>query len=191
MRTINIKLAAVRGLIKVETNATTLGELKKEISENYSDQNIPTTNVKFVDIKTKNSLEDDRALLPAGDAYFLPVPITSKSGVEILSEEEVDEMGYNEARSYGSALNKENGAAIALSGRRDDIVPRIKEFLASQNSADGQQAVGLLKDAVELINAAISKVKEIKSGTEVEYAIPGMTLEELEKECDLLMKKLG
>jgi len=191
MRTINVKLAAVRGLIKIETNATTLGEFKNEINENYSDQNIPTTNVKFVDIKTKISYEDDRALLPAGDAYFFPVPITSKSGIEFLSEEEVDEMGYNEVRSYGSSLNKENGATISLSGKRDDIIPRIKEFLSSQDSTEAQQPVELLKDAVKLINAAISKVKEIKLKENVEYAIPGMTLEELEKECEILIEKLG
>lgn len=192
MRTISVKIPSLPNLVKVETSANTLLEFKSDVAKSEHSDVISFDNVKFVDIKTMNEVSMDQAILPSGDLYLLAVPVKSKSGVDVNTLNEIDELGYNDARKLGSQLNKENGAELDLSGRRDDIVPRIKEYVESQKTSPSEQVntiAGNLKTAIELINEAMLQIKELKPEDRkaIEYAIPGMTMEELaEREEEIL-----
>lgn len=93
-RTIKIKTDEQASLITVETSATTLGELKKEVSINWD-------NTSVVVKDTKTSLPFDESILPGGNTLLFVFPQKSKSGA----------YNYKEAKAKIKAL-KEVGVTI-------------------------------------------------------------------------------
>ena len=104
-------------------------------------------------------------------------------------------MGYSELRSLGSKLNKENGAAIDLSGKRVDILDRIATWLEDNNpEVDSSNLGELADDIMENANAIIESAAELKkmklSAAEEPVALK-ITLTQLQKEAEELKKLLG
>ena len=78
MKRINLRATTIRGSVNLETNATTLGELKRDIRLNGLD--IPTHNVSFVDYDTDASYNSDSAIIPDRDATFMVITEKSDQG---------------------------------------------------------------------------------------------------------------
>lgn len=89
-RIIKIKTDEQASLITVETSATTLGELKKEVSINWN-------NTSVVVKDTKTSLPFDESVLPGGNALLFVFPQKSKSGAYTYKEAKAKIKGLREA----------------------------------------------------------------------------------------------
>jgi hypothetical protein len=89
-RTIKIKTDEQASLITVETSATTLGELKKEVSINWD-------NTSVVVKDTKISLPFNDSVLPSGNTLLFVFPQKSKSGA----------YSHKEAKAKIKALKKD------------------------------------------------------------------------------------
>lgn len=89
----------------IETNVTTWGELEPLVSETYD-----LDNMQAVENQRKTTLSVAKAELPEGDFTLFLKPIKTKAG---LSQEEVENMSYSEAReTVRDILNsEEEGAA--------------------------------------------------------------------------------
>ena len=72
-RTIKIKTDEQSQLLTVETSATTLGELKREVNINWN-------NTSVVVKDTKTSLPFDESVLPSGNTILFVFPQKAKSG---------------------------------------------------------------------------------------------------------------
>lgn len=88
-RTIKIKTDEQAKLLTVETSATTLGELKREVNINWN-------NTSVVVKDTKISLPFDDSVLPSGNTLLFVFPQKSKSGA----------YSYKEAKAKIKALKK-------------------------------------------------------------------------------------
>jgi len=88
-RTIKIKTDEQAKLITVETSATTLGELKKEVNINWN-------NTSVVVRDTKTSLPFDESVLPPGNTLLFVFPQKAKSGA----------YSHKEAKAKIKALKK-------------------------------------------------------------------------------------
>jgi len=96
-RTIKLKLLTQTELVKVETSARTLGELKEEITE----LGIDWSSSKLIDRASKASFEVDQAVLPEIDSVMFVMPTKSKAGA----------LGYWEARDAVKEY-KDNGGDV-------------------------------------------------------------------------------
>lgn len=197
MRKIKFKLLTRTELVTVETDARTFGQLKTQITANKELKAlIQFGNNQFIERDTKvayGALED--ALLPVGDCFMFVIPMKTKSGCDLPSVDSLEEMGYSELRSLGSKLNKENGAAIDLSGKRVDILDRIATWLEDNNpEVDSSNLGELADDIMENANAIIESAAELKkmklSAAEEPVALK-ITLTQLQKEAEELKKLLG
>ena len=197
MRKIKFKLLTRTELVAVETDARTFGQLKTQITANKElDALIQFGNNQFIERDTKvayGALED--ALLPVGDCFMFVIPMKTKSGCDLPSVDSLGEMGYSELRSLGSKLNKENDAAIDLSGKRVDILDRIATWLEDNNpEVDSSNLGELADDIMENANAIIESAAELKkmklSAAEEPVALK-ITLTQLQKEAEELKKLLG
>lgn len=88
-RTIKIKTDEQAKLLTVETSATTLGELKREVNINWN-------NTSVVVKDTKISLPFDDSVLPSGNTLLFVFPQKAKSGA----------YSYKEAKAKIKALKK-------------------------------------------------------------------------------------
>lgn len=88
-RTIKIKTDEQAKLLTVETSATTLGELKREVNINWN-------NTSVVVKDTKTSLPFDESVLPSGNTLLFVFPQKAKSGA----------YSYKEAKAKIKALKK-------------------------------------------------------------------------------------
>ena len=92
MRNINLKLLTQREPVRLQTSATTFGELKEEIVK--AGVSIDFSNAQFIERVTKAEFGHiDSALLPPGDILLYVVPVKTKLGanVDALSYKERDE----------------------------------------------------------------------------------------------------
>ena len=88
-RTIKIKTDEQAQLLTVETSATTLGELKREVNINWN-------NTSVVVKDTKTSLPFDESVLPSGNTILFVFPQKAKSGA----------YNHKEAKAKIKALKK-------------------------------------------------------------------------------------
>lgn len=151
MRKIRIKSPDRQNLVVFETNAATKGQLIEEI--NNSELGISTTNINFVDYNSDVTYSLDSAVLPGIDCLLLIVPTKTSQGAFYYTKEELNEIGYNSLRSYGSKLNREYDAKINLSGKRDDILENILEYY---NEVDINQNIQPEEDD-EVVYVPVSK----------------------------------
>lgn len=197
MRKIKFKLLTRTELVTVETDARTFGQLKTQITANKElNALIQFGNNQFIERDTKvayGALED--ALLPVGDCFMFVVPMKTKSGCDLPSVDSLEEMGYSELRYLGSKLNKENGAAIDLSGKRVDILDRITTWLEDNTpEVDSSNLGELADDIMENANAIIesaAELKKMKLSVAEEPVALKITLTQLQKEAEELKKLLG
>lgn len=116
-RIIKIKTDEQAKLLTVETSATTLGELKKEV-------NIDWNNTSVVVKDTKISLPFNDSVLPSGNTLLFVFPQKSKSGA----------YSYKEAKAKIKAL-REAGVAIPFNYTRAST-EALNEFLETYNTEE-------------------------------------------------------
>lgn len=198
MRTIKFKLLTQVQLEKVEAEVTTFGQLKDAVLKSEFGSKINFNGVKFIERNSKAEYGSiDEAILPAGDLLFFVTPTKTDSGLgdsfEVMPVEALEEMGYNELKSYGSKVNHELGEEIDLSGKRDDILERLVDW--TENLEIPEESIDaiptLLSDAIELISQAIEMYLAMPEGERPEYAIEGVTVEELQAEAERLKQLLN
>jgi len=95
-RTIKIKTDEQSQLLTVETSATTLGELKREVNINWN-------NTSVVVKDTKTSLPFDESVLPSGNTILFVFPQKAKSGAYSDKEAKAKIKALKKA---GEVLNK-------------------------------------------------------------------------------------
>jgi len=127
MRKIRIKAFDRQNLVVLETSALTKADLINEL--NAGGYNLPTENINFVDFATDNTIAFPSALLPNIDCLLCIVPLKTDQGGFDYTIEEVEDMSYNEVRTFASSLNKNYSAGIDMTGKRDAIVERVVDFL--------------------------------------------------------------
>ena len=77
-RKISIFSTKTNSLTNVESDATTWGELKSQISHLFAEEMVATV------VETKNQLIVSDAILPTGDFKLVLTPSKTKSGQEII-----------------------------------------------------------------------------------------------------------
>lgn len=195
-RSVKLKVTTQKDLITGESSARTFGELKKEMNT------VKWSGMRVVVRETKNTLQDDAALLPAGDFVLFLVPEKVKSGAKDkkkkLKKIDVETATYNDLRSHASVLNNLKDAKIAMNGGTEDLRKAVKAYYAAletPSTADDAEALEAIEAARASINAAIDAVIEIagKGGAPVEdtteYVVK-VTVEDLDAEYAQLKKAL-
>ena len=113
MRTITL-YTTLGKLIKIETEATTWGELRPLANE----EGVDTTQMRAMENKNKTSLEHDDAVLPEGNFTIFFTKINSKAGAEMSYKElraNIKELvdtqdaaeHFNEGRNYTNKSKKD------------------------------------------------------------------------------------
>lgn len=228
MTTFRFKLTTQIGLETLESNATTFGELKRDIqnsdlaskisfersTENRDGQEWVRT-IKLIERNTQAEFGAiDEARLPAGDSLiFFVTPMEHKGGLVDVQElhlesfgvveSELEELGYNEIRSFGSKLNKQYGARIDLSGKRDSILFNILNWLENYyNELDEKSTESVeenttdpMENAKHLIYAGVNLVLEaleiLEQFEATENLVGGVSLSELHEKALELQKQLN
>jgi len=116
--------------------------------------------------ETKNTLQDDAALLPAGDFVLFLVPEKVKSGGSKKAKKKVKEIdvetaSYNDLRSHASVLNNLKSAGIAMNGGTEDLRKAVKAYYAAletPGTEDDSDALAAIEEARASINAAIDAI---------------------------------
>lgn len=159
-RNVTLKVTSQKELIKAEVEARTFGELKKEL------KNVKWDGMRVVVRETKNTLQDEAALLPAGDFILFLVPEKVKSGgdkkkLKKLKKIDVETASYNDLRSHASVLNNLKSAGIAMNGGTDQLREGVKAYYAAQETPGKEgssDAVAVIEEARTKINAAIDAI---------------------------------
>lgn len=133
-RTIKIKTDEQAKLLTVETSATTLGELKKEV-------NIDWNNTSVVVKDTKISLPFNDSVLPSGNTLLFVFPQNSKSGA----------YNYKEAKDKIKALKK---AGV--------VIPFNYTIASTETLNKFLEAYDSLEDECTTVNEKASEVETIK-----------------------------
>ena len=194
-RNVSIKVTSQKELIKGEVEARTFGELKKEMKD------VKWNGMRVVVRETKNTLQDDGALLPAGDFILFVVPEKVKSGGKLTAGKkklkDVDSANYNDLRSHASFLNKMKSAGIAMNGGTEDLRSAVKVYYAALETpgkADDVEALAAIETARANINAAIDAIIDAagKSGVvedTTDYVVK-VSVDDLDAEYAELKKAL-
>jgi len=158
-RSVKLKVTSQKELITGEVSARTFGELKSEL------KNVKWDGMRVVVRETKNTLQDDGALLPAGDFVLFLVPEKVKSGMGKLKRlKNIATASYNDLRSHGSYLNSKKNAGLDLSGGTEQIRKTIQGYYDEMNPAKAAEAPaetpGNVNDAVAIIEKAGGEIKE-------------------------------
>jgi len=127
MREVVLKLTSQKDVIKHESDATTFGELKKEMRQ------VKWSGMRVVERSTKTTLQMDEAILPQGDFLLFLVPEKVKSGRKTSGGTEelgqpIEECSYNVCRSHMSWLNRNKDANLDMSGGTDDLRLQLMEY---------------------------------------------------------------
>ncbi len=192
-RSVKLKVTSQKELIKGEVSARTFGELKKEMN------NVKWDGMRVVVRETKNTLQDDGALLPAGDFVLFLVPEKVKSGLKAGKKKlkDVDKASYNDLRSHASFLNNMKSAGIAMNGGTEELRNAVKAYykaLETPDKADDVEALAAIETARANINAAIDAIIDAagKSGNiedTTEYVVK-VSVDDLDAEYAELKKAL-
>ncbi|MHA1814380.1 MAG: hypothetical protein ACTSX1_00090 [Candidatus Heimdallarchaeaceae archaeon] len=191
-RKVTLKVTSQKDLIKVESDARTFGELKKGVKE------VKWDGMRVVERSTKNTLDMDEAILPAGDFTLFLVPEKVKSGAKAGKKKlkDVDGASYNDLRSHASFLNSIKAAKIAMNGGTEDLRKAVKAYYAAletPDTADNNVAIAAIESARTSINAAIDAIIENAGksvvGDTTEYVFK-TSVEDLDNELAHIKKAL-
>lgn len=187
MRKVFVKSNQSEGVYTHETEATTFGDLKKELSStdvkfNFSGQRA-VVKPGMVDLK------EDAATLPTDDFYLFLIPEKQKAGMSVES------MGYQELKTaIKEAIENDGQVAKEHFGNYTILSTESLRALLNSYKQDGQvdagvqsavdsltEGVKLINDAIPVIAGAIRNLQTLaKQGVEsVPEKIGGLTLEEL------------
>ena len=225
MTTFKFKLTTQVALETLESNAQTFGELKRDIQNSeladkisferkteHRDGQEWVRTIKLIERNTQAEYGAvDDARLPAGDSLiFFVTPIEHKGGLvaaedlhlesyEIL-EEELQELGYNEIRSFGSKLNRVHDADIDLSGKRDEMLENIldwlEEYYAEEEDDNAVITIQTTEDAsaTDLLSAAVHLIVRCIDLLESDQAadvVDNTTLTQLHEDALELQRKMN
>lgn len=221
MTTFKFKLTTQVALETLESNATTFGELRRDIENSELAKKISfersTENrdgqewVKTIKLIERNTQAEygaiSEAKLPAGDSIiFFVTPIEHKGGLvevealhaesfEVL-EEELDELGYNEIRSFGSKLNRVHDANIDLSGKRHEMLENIIDWLADFYAGEPETTINITEsdDVTELLSTAVHIIVRCIDLLESDLTadvVDNTTLAQLHEDALVLQAKLN
>ena len=193
-RKVTLKVTSQKDLIKVDSEARTFGELKKEVKE------VKWDGMRVVERSTKNTLDMDEATLPAGEFTLFLVPEKVKSGGNKKAGKkklkDVDGASYNDLRSHASFLNSMKAAKIAMNGGTEDLRKAVKAYykaLETPEVADDNIAIEAIEAARTSINAAIDAIIENAGksvvGDTTEYVFK-TSVEDLDNELAEIKKAL-
>ena len=179
MAKVAIKTPEQQEAVVYDITATTFGELKTELK-----QSVNFAKKEVIVRETRNALIADDSLLPQGDFTLYLFPKEVKSGLDL------ENMNYNELRSYGSKLNKEEDANIDLKGNYQEMLSNIQAYLANKGIGDIEAKV---EETKQVINLAIDELYETVKAhkEEVPAAVFLTTQEEIEEDFRKLAKELG
>ena len=152
-RKVTLKLTTQKDLIHKESDARTFGELKKELSD------VKFSGMRVVERSSKNTLQMDDAILPAGDFVLFLVPEKVKSGGVVKKLKNIATASYNDLRSHASYLNKKKGASVPMSGGTEDLRKAVQKYYDDLNPAKAAP-VAEEDDRVAKIEAARTKIND-------------------------------
>ena len=192
MRTFKFKLLTQAQLEEFSTNATTLGEMKREIRNNPDllrkfgvNSNSNLDEVQFIERSSKTTYSLDSAILPTTDATLFVSVIKSKAGVceigmqQIL--EDLDEMSRSEMEQWAEQLNEENDADIDLDGSKSNLYDEIEAFV--NDYLEEQQVVAPERNLDELIEQGYKLVKVLLDFLAEAEDVDAETRRELQEEA--------
>ena len=222
MTTFKFKLTTQVALETLESNAQTFGELKRDIQNSELADKISferktekrdgqewTRTIKLIERNTQaeyGAIDDAR--LPAGDSLiFFVTPIEHKGGLvaaedlhlesyEVL-ESELEELGYNEIRSFGSKLNRVHNANIDLSGRRYEMLENILDWLGDFYTEQEEEVTVDIResdDVVDLLSAAVHIIVrciDLLESDEAVDVVDNTTLTQLHEDALELQRKMN
>jgi hypothetical protein len=196
-RKVTLKLTTQKDLIHAESGARTYGELKQELKD------VKFDGMRVVVRETKNTLQDEAALLPPGDFVLFLVPEKVKSGGGKVKKglkklKNIATAGYNDLRSHGSYLNNVKKAGLDLNGGVDTLRETIQKYYDGANPASAANApagnpVAEIEEARAKINAAIDQIIA-SAGVPVEDTTEYLvktSVDDLESEIQEIRKALN
>jgi hypothetical protein len=151
-RNVTLKVTSQKELIKAESGARTFGELKAEM------KNVKWSGMRVVERGTKHTLQDDAALLPAGDFVLFLVPEKVKSGAKVKKLKNIGTASYNDLRSHGSQLNKAKDAGIDKAYYDSKNPAKATADAPAEVPAEAETALAAVEAARVNINSAIDTV---------------------------------
>lgn len=179
MRTVKIKLNTQTGLITHQTEARTWGELKGELSREYSDKINFGQRWKVVVREDKTVLELDEAILPTASFILFFYPAESKAGI---SAAEVDNLSYNEARKVAVEMG------VSAQGTAGEIRQRIISAIPQQvASTDNSELVEQIEELREHVNAELTRIAAAVNVA----TLSGEDLAMIQREFDQVKRNLG
>ena len=185
-RNIKIKVGTQTSLIKVTTSASTLGELKKELT------NVNWKNTTVIDRDSKASYVLDDAALPVVDCTLFVMPMEAKSGAYI-------ELSYKEAKAKIKHL-KEMGIEIPFNYTQA-TTGRMNEFLEEYEASITKDVTNVtptelhLKPGVYLLTIeggteVIEKIVIPEGYIDMRILVDTTTIKDLDDEYTLIQKQL-
>ena len=192
MRTFKFKLLTQAQLEEFSTNATTLGEMKREIRNNPDllrkfgvNSNSNLDEVQFIERSSKTTYSLDSAILPTTDATLFVSVIKSKAGVSEIGMrqilEDLDEMSRSEMEQWAEQLNEENDADIDLDGSKSNLYDEIEAFV--NDYLEEQQVVAPERNLDELIEQGYKLAKVLLDFLAEAEDFDAETRSELQKEA--------
>jgi len=197
-RKVTLKLTSQKDLIHAESDARTFGELKKDLS------NVKWSGMRVVERSTKNTLQREDAMLPAGEFVLFLVPEKVKSGMSKKKLKNIATASYNDLRSHASYLNKSKNAGIALSGGTEQLRSAVQNYYNNlnparavaepTNDADGDRIAAIeaartkINEAIDTIIANAGSATVVEDATE--YLIK-TSVDDLENEIQDIKKSLN
>lgn len=187
-RIIKIKTDEQASLITVETSATTLGELKKEVRINWKD-------VSVVVKDTKTALPFDESVLPGGNTLLFVFPQKSKSGAYEYKEAKAKikalrEAGvvipFNYTRASTEALNKFLEAYDSLEKECDEIEENSDE-ITTINLEAGRKYM-LVVEGNMTKEVIVERIPEGYVSTKI--LVDTTTIDELNAEYSAMKKRI-
>lgn len=208
-RLFKFKLLTQVQLERFETDARTYAELvaaieadpimstkisfrKQRINEDGKDYDVSVKLIEKVTLVEYGDIPE--ATLPAGEALFFVTPTKTKAGaIDVLTTEELQEMGYKELRTLGAYLNREYNAGLSLHDKREDILWRIDAWYDNL-TVDDTPEDGEMTEAetnVEILSMAMALIQDvIDNMADCDY-IDGVTHEELHEKALSLQQQLS
>lgn len=203
-RKVTLKVTSQKELIHKESDARTFGELKKDLNK------VKWSGMRVVVRETKNTLQDEAAILPAGDFVLFLVPEKVKSGMSKVKKavkklKNIATASYNELRSHGSYLNSVKGAKLDITGGTETIRDAVQAYYDTKNPAkegpaevpaEAVDALAAIEAARVSINAAIDTIianagtKEVPVEDTTEYLLK-VSVDDIDREFAEIKKALN
>lgn len=181
MRTLSLKVLTQNELVKIETNASTFGEFKKEPS--VTALGIDWSSAKLIDRGTKNSIEVDEAVLPATDSILFVMPTKSKAGMAL---------GYKEVKAKIKEF-KERGGVVPFNYTQAST-EQLNKFWDTVKGGEtlSQEPANESEDPENVFYLKPGTYTLVVEGNETEveevHLVDTTTLEDLEDEAKQLKK---